>query len=129
MARLAAFIVAALAACASAFAPAAAPQTLRAAPLDAKLSLPKLSAPSFSAPVSKGPIRGPNPNKGGSRVVGKAGYTIGDKVDAAFCFVPLAEYDNSKPRVEFWERVAERRAAVAAQKGPKKAAAKKGGKK
>ena len=83
MARIAAFIVAALAACASAFAPAAAPQTLRAAPLDAKLSLPKLSAPKFSAPVSKGPIRGPNPNKGGSRVVGKAGYTIGDKVDAA----------------------------------------------
>ena len=77
----------------------------------------------------EGPIRGPNPNKGGSRVVGKAGYTIGDKVDAAFCFVPLAEYDNSKPRVEFWEKVADRRAAVAAQKGPKKAAAKKGGKK
>ena len=36
-----------------------------------------------------------------------------------FC-VPLvsaAEYDNSKPRVEFWEKIAERKAAVAAQKG------------
>ena len=35
----------------------------------------------------------------------------------ARAFSLAAEYDNSKPRVEFWEKIAERKAAVAAQKG------------
>ena len=130
----------------AAFAPARAPA--RGATITmAKFSLPKVALPTFEPAEPKGPIRGPNPNKGNYRVVGKAGYKIGDKVDAAFCFVPLgacarsephtprvhreligrlararafslaAEYDNSKPRVEFWQKIAERKAAVAAQKG------------
>ena len=53
------------------------------------------------------------------RDVGQAGYKIGDiaSLQASFCFVPLKKYDDAKPRVEFWEKIAERRALVAAQKG------------
>ena len=85
-----ALLLLSLAGMAAAFAPARAPA--RGATITmAKLSLPKVSLPTFEPAEPKGPIRGPNPNKGNYRVVGKAGYTIGDKVDAAFCFVPLGE--------------------------------------
>ena len=84
-----------LAGMAAAFAPARAPA--RGATITmAKLSLPKVSLPSFEPAEPKGPIRGPNPNKGNYRVVGKAGYKIGDKVDAAFCFVPLGEGSRNR---------------------------------
>lgn len=101
---------------------APAPSAAVAAPPKAKasFSVPKFSLSAPSAPARRGPIRATNTKKGNFRQVGGAGYTIGDvsKLQATFCFVPQKEYLDSKPRVEFWEAIAERRAAIAAQKPP-----------
>ena len=87
-----------------------------AAPPKAKkaFSVPSFSLSAPSAPARRGPVRATNTKKGNFRQVGGAGYTIGDvsKLQATFCFVPQKEYLDSKPRVEFWEAIAERRAAI-----------------
>ena len=93
-----------------------------AAPPKAKkaFSVPSFSLSAPSAPARRGPVRATNTKKGNFRQVGGAGYTIGDvsKLQATFCFVPQKEYLDSKPRVEFWEAIRDRRAAIAAQKPP-----------
>jgi len=120
-------IVLAALASATAFVAPAAPvgRAQRGVVTMARPSLPKIELPSVSLnsayDVAK-PIRATKTDKGNFRKVGGAGYNIGDvsSLQASFCFVPIKD---DGPRVEFWEKIAERRAIIRETKpersGPK----------